>query len=84
MDVISTARKRISARAQRHLRCSALLAPLLREFDNQNGILRRQRNHHHQPDLSIEIEREFRDQYSADRSNYANDHREQDRDRDKG
>ena len=59
IDVIMTARKRIcapsaAASAMRH----ACLALLLGEFDDQNAVLRGERDQHDKADLGIKIERQ--------------------------
>jgi len=57
IEVIITARNRILRTEDRRvLYRDAALALLLGELDNQDAVLGGERNQHHKPDLTVEIE----------------------------
>ena len=62
--------------------CHAALASLFRELDNQNAILGRERDQHHQSNLTVKIQIQSGD-FDADvRAQHADNDRQQHRNRD--
>ena len=70
-------------RAKAHLRTEhrglanvfSLLALILGEFDDQNAILGRHRDQHHEPDLGVQVERQMQDLDAEKRSEHCHRHR---------
>ena len=81
--VIITARKRgLRAHDRRLLDRLAVLALLLGEFDDQDAVLGRERDQHHDADLGIKVERQAGDDSEAMESRARRPDREQHRHRD--
>ena len=81
-EVIITARKRSLAASMAAVDDVLSLPPLLHgEFDDQDGVLGRERDEHHDADLGVDVVVEARDLERRHRAKQADRHREQGRHR---